>query len=419
VDGLTCSVQNESLTCSNSNLDGSDSPVSSFHDPDYCGVDLDHSFTGIHRQLNFSNPTGTLASSPMDGFVKDSGNRGMAHYDETDIPFYYSLAETFAIDDRYFASVPGPTFPNRTAELTATTFGHITSDEGMPPLPAGYKPITRTIFDLLDASRVTWADYFSDQAYAQVFRPIPTPHIRTLLQFMRDAKRGTLPSVSFVDPGFNPDILINGNMYETDEHPGFDIRAGEYFVSNVVNAVRAGKAWKNTVILIAYDEHGGFYDHVSPPAANQSGQPSPDGIAPGQCADNSNPPASRQPGGGANCNLSASEMANLCSGFTPTGAFPANCPNYDQLGVRVPFIAVSPFSKPQYVSHTVGDHGSILAFIEKRFLTSRKTHAIAHMTARDQNASTLEDLFDFDHSPSLKAVVTQAPAPVKGEHGCP
>src|SRR5207248_8120036 len=107
-------------------------------------------------------------------------------------------------------------------------------------------------------------------------------------------------------------------------------RAGQYFVSTVVNAVRTGKAWKSSVIFIAYDEHGGFYDHVSPPAANQAGQSSPDGIAPGQCADNSDPPASQQLGAGANCSLSASEMSNLCPGFTSTGAFPANCPNYDQ-----------------------------------------------------------------------------------------
>jgi phospholipase C len=88
-----------------------------------------------------------------------------------------------------------------------------------------------------------------------------------------------------------------------------------------------------------------------------------------------------------------------------------DCASFDQLGIRVPFIAVSPFSKPHYVSHTTGDHTSIAAFIEKRFLSS------SHLTLRDANASTLEDMFDFDNSPSLNAAVSQAPAPASTD--CP
>ena len=95
-------------------------------------------------------------------------------------------------------------------------------------------------------------------------------------------------------------------------------------------------------------------------------------------------------------------------GFTANGPFPAGCADFNQLGMRVPLIAVSPFSKPHYVSHTTGDHTSLLALIEKRFFGDD-----AHLTARDANASTLEDLFDFDHSPSLDAAVSPelAPAP--------
>jgi phospholipase C len=77
----------------------------------------------------------------------------------------------------------------------------------------------------------------------------------------------------------------------------------------------------------------------------------------------------------------------------PTGPYPPACPNFDQLGFRVPFMAVSPFSKPRYVSHVVADHTSMLAFIERRF-------GLAPLTLRDENASTLEDLFDFDSAPS-------------------
>ncbi len=89
----------------------------------------------------------------------------------------------------------------------------------------------------------------------------------------------------------------------------------------------------------------------------------------------------------------------------PTGPFPKQCASFDQMGVRVPLIAVSPFAKPSYVSHIERDHTAILALIEARFLAG------AHLTARDQNSASLEDMFDFDHSPSLNTPVGTAAPP--------
>src|SRR5205807_717937 len=83
----------------------------------------------------------------------------------------------------------------------------------------------------------------------------------------------------------------------------------------------------------------------------------------------------------------------------PAGPFPDRCASFHQLGFRVPLIAVSPFSKQHYVSHATGDHTSFLALIEERFLTASGTPR-PHLTRRDERAHTLEDLFDFDHSPS-------------------
>jgi len=178
--------------------------------------------------------------------------------------------------------------------------------------------------------------------------------------------------------------------------------------------LRNSPSWNDSILIITYDEHGGFYDHVRPPAAPQGGATTPDGIAPGQCADLSNPPASTLPGGGARCTTSQTNSApRLCPSFTPTGPFPADCAGFDQLGFRVPFMVVSPFAKPHYVSHTVADHTSILALIEKRFLNG------AHLTARDGNASTLEDLFDFDNSPSAAAAIPTAPLPEANDPSCP
>jgi len=277
--------------------------------------------------------------------------------------------------------------------------------------------------DLLDQHNVSWINYFHDLPTTFIFRPSAFPfvtaHSRPISTFLADAAAGTLPQVSFVDPNFG---VLFGLALENDEHPPSDIRKGERFVSNVVNAVRNGPNWKDSIILIVYDEHGGFYDHVAPARAPQGGARNPDGINPGQCADLSNPPASEQPGGGAQCTLSRAEAPAICPNFTSAGPYPFHCPNFNQLGFRVPFIAVSPFSKPHYVSHTLGDHTSMLALIEKRFMADdpsddRSSHP--SLTARDANANPLEDLFDFSMAPSLNAPVPTAPASTPTDPGCP
>jgi phospholipase C len=197
-----------------------------------------------------------------------------------------------------------------------------------------------------------------------------------------------------------------------------------------VNAARNSAFWQDTIIILTYDEHGGFYDHVVPPRASQGHAPNPDGINPGQCADLSNPPTSLQPGQGAECStnlLSATDTtvkdaADLCPQFAldPAGPFPAACANFDQYGLRVPFVAISPFSKPHYVSHTTGDHTSILALIETVFMTPTKAGdddedevAPPHLTRRDQHASPLTDMFDFNRSPSLNTAVGTALPPAQ------
>jgi phospholipase C len=108
---------------------------------------------------------------------------------------------------------------------------------------------------------------------------------------------------------------------------------------------------------------------------------------------------------------SVKDAEQLCPALAldPTGPYPVHCASFNQLGIRVPFIAVSPFSKPNYVSHTIGDHTSLLAMIEKRFLTVNGV--TLHLTKRDQYANPLEDMFDFKHAPSLNTPVTQALPP--------
>lgn len=436
VDGLSCIKDHSgNLTCFNSNIDDDGHTVLAFHDSRRCvAPDLDHEWAGSHHEANFEFPNDTLHNTLSDGFVRqndateqhDNGvenateDQTMNFYNQDEIPFYYDLAQKFALDDRYFCPALGPTFPNRSFFMAATAFGHLTTSEVFPP-KGGYKPITGTIFDLLDKNSVTWADYFQDAPQGGSFRPFPgDPHFLPLTVFLAQAAGapgvGELPSVSFVDPNFG----LFGIKFENDEHPPTDIQRGQAYVSQLINAVRNGPFWKDSIIFITYDEHGGFYDHVAPPRATQGGQRTPDGVFPGLCADASNSPASEQPGGGAECTLSLGIEEAFCAQFAanPSGPFPDQCAAFDQLGFRVPFLAVSPFSKPHYVSHTVGSHTSLLALIEKRFLTintdgdgDKDDNARQHLTLRDQFSNTLEDLFDFDRSPSLNTLVLPPAAP--------
>jgi phospholipase C len=459
VDGLTCKVSaGGTFQCSNSNIDDDGSVVFSFHDSRRCAIpDIDHGWFSVHSSADFADPNDTFRHFKGDGFVRatdltdqpDTGpetptdDQTMSFYTQDELPYYYSLAQDFAISDRQFAPVMGPTFPNRAYLSAATSFGHVTTNDTLPP-PGGYRPVNGTIYDLMEKNNVSWADYFQDVPQGGSFRNFTLtsadPHFLPLKLFLAQAAGApnlpALPQVSFVDPNFG---FLAGRAAQNDEHPPIDIQRGQVFLSQVINAVRNGPYWKNTIIFLTYDEHGGFYDHVKPPLARQGfGFPrTPDGIFPGQCADGSNPPASLQPGGGAQCSTNQISPAgssvftaeNLCPQLAanPTGPFPRECAAFEQNGFRVPLLAVSAFSKPHYVSHEVGDHTSLLALIEKRFMTSGNNpdsdhghggdqHGIdltrPHLTNRDLFANTLEDMFDFDNSPSLQTQVGTAQPPV-------
>ena len=429
VDGLNCRVDSTgSLVCTNSNPDDEGGAVTAFHDESRCVLpsNLENSWVLSHQEANFSDPIATLFDSPNDGFVRvnetvDQPANGfetaaqdpaMGFYTQDDLPFYYDLAKKFAIDDRYFAAVMGATLPNRLYLMAATSFGHISGGDQLPVPPDVWKPISGTIFDLLDSRGISWTDYSEGGPQARVFR-LPSSsanasHFRSVQEFLAIAAgspaAAQLSQVSLIDA---PD----------QEHPPNDIQRGQAAVSRIVNSIRNGPYWKDSVIFITYDEHGGFYDHVRPPRAPQGGARTPDDIFPGQCEDLSNPPTRQQPGAGVDCTWSGYEARSLCPALpqSPAAQYPDGCPSFDQLGFRVPLLVVSPFAKPHYVSHTIADHTSLLAFIEERFLgdhTSGGGLRPVHLTLRDQYADTLEDLFDFENSPSLDSSLFEAQPPV-------
>ncbi|MCA1840099.1 MAG: alkaline phosphatase family protein [Actinobacteria bacterium] len=356
------------------NLDPNGNLITPFHQSSYCEVvDLDHSWNGTHNEWN---------NGAMDGFAKanakdvdPTGSRAMGYYDQTDLPFYYSLYDTFAMSDTYFSSVLDQTFPNRFYLLAGTSFGHVANDFPVPP--GNTDPVhdyaQTTVFNRLDDNNVSWKVYFEEVPFSFLFgynRTHAAGHVFPISQYFADAASGNLPQVSFIDPVFIATVNV-----ENDEHPPANVQMGQLATSKVINALFESPNWSDSALFLTYDEHGGYYDHLPPPSAIK-----PDSIAP---------------------RIKATDYQA----------------EFDNLGIRVPFTVVSPYSKSHYVSSAlpqasaiydhpdkVYSHTSILRTIEERF-------GLGTLTARDAASNDLADLFDFSAS-TFATPPTLAPAVV-------
>jgi phospholipase C len=297
-----------------------------------------------HPSQTWQDSHTQLADGKLDGFViSGSGPVAMGYWEKADLPFYYSLASVFPIADRYFCSVLGQTFPNRRYLMAATSLGMI--NDGVPN-PLDY-PAGGTIFDRLHDAGITWKDYFSVSTLSTQLALFPellvkyAGNLTSVDEFFDHAQAGALPEFCLVEPNYG---------YDSEENPQ-NIAVGELFAARVINAVMQGPGWENTLLILTYDEHGGYYDHVVPPAAI-----APDDIPP----DTSGP---------------------VYTGF-------------HQYGFRVPAAVVSPWSRPNYVSHEVFDHTSICALVEAKW-------NLPAMTRRDANANNMLDMLDLSQ-PAFK-----------------
>ena len=316
-----------------------------------------HDFEDINEQL-FADRTPRGASAPgNNGFVlnysrqvgsngRPLGDRGrevMQCLDPTLVPILTTLARNFTVCDHWFASVPGPTWPNRFFVHAGTSKGYLET----PEVPGQFKsefwtsPYDMpTIFENLAGRGLTWTVYFDDYAQAFALKRLhpDVEHFKRYEQFARDVEHGTLPTYAFIEPrSFSaPGYPAN------DQHPPHDLREGEKLIAEVYDTLRADdKIWRQSLMIVLYDEHGGFYDHVPPPKV----------VA---------PDASRA----------------KPSGF-----------RFDRLGVRVPAILVSPWVAGGHVDHTIYDHTSVPATIKTMFGLPR------FLTARDAAANTVERNF--------------------------
>lgn len=321
----------------NSNPDAAGNPVAVHHltTPWQPWHGLDQHWNASHLQWN---------NGANDGFVRTTRSAApMGYWTEAELPFYYGLARTFPIGDRYFASCLAQTFPNRRFLQAGTARGLVATKL---PNPLEPNPPAGTVWDQLDRAHVSWSNYFVELPEIGLYPRVWLDHLghaRPIEGFYDDCRTGQLPAVSLVTPDF----------FVVSEGETQDVQVGEAFTGSIVSAVLHSPAWARTLLIVVYDEGGGYYDHVPPPAAVP-----PDDVAP----DIHVPPD--QPGG------------------------------YDRLGFRVPCIVVAPFAKADHVSHLIYDHTSILKTIERKWNLPTLTH-------RDAAANDLLDFIDLVGPPAF------------------
>lgn len=295
-----------------------------YHLTDYqgCGhADPDHSYAGGRVQYDNAKCDGFLETAPAgDTFP-------IGYYTQPDLAFLGQAAPGWTTFDRYFAAIMAETFPNRIYQHAAQT-DRLDNSTTISTLP--------TIWDRLADHSISGRYYYSDipllALWGRKYLSISSP----IAQFFADCAAGSLPRVSFVEPRF----LGESQGLSNDDHPFADIRNGEAFLNSVYAAVTASPAWPSTVLIINFDEWGGFFEHVPPTVAPI-------------------PPADRLAG------------------------------NQDgRRGFRVPCLVISPWSRRGYVAAGVYDHTSVLKMIEWRW-------NLRPLTIRDASAKNLASALDF------------------------
>ena len=261
------------------------------------------------------------------GFVRDYGHEYpnsppaeraevMKYHDLDTLPALHKLARFFMVCDRWFASVPGPTWPNRLFAMSGTSLGRVKMPSGIMNLDLHWYD-QATVFDRLNERNQSWKVYFGDVPLSLLlvhqWEPQNAARHCPMTAFFADAAGppDQFPSFAWIEPSYL-------DPHANDDHPPHDVFEGEALLASVYNALRANEAlWQSTLLVVLHDEHGGLYDHVEPPAA----------IAPDHHQEE----------------------------FT-----------FDRLGVRVPVVLVSPWVGSGVCS-TPFDHTSLLRFVQDKW----------------------------------------------------
>jgi len=365
-------------------------PVTSFHLISQCIENPSPSWNEGHIDWNYNDPTGQSAAT-LNGFVyaaahdarnnappfsDTDGLRAMGYYDGTDLNYYYWMASNFGTSDRFFNPTMSRTHPNREYMVAATSGGYI-YPEGTNAQDSAQLTQT-TIFQELENAGISWKiyvdptnsgcagppyqasclillSYISNFTFANTIVSKYPQNIAPVSQYFTDLQNGTLPQVAQFEPATGAGF---------DEHPTVDdlslsnIQLGAQYVESLMNGLMKSPYWKDSAFVFSFDEGGGFYDHVSPQPAV-----SPDGIKP----------------------------VDLLPGDICTSTTGPTC-DFVYTGYRVPMMVVSPYSKKNYVDHTVADSTAILKLIETRF-------NLPALTKRDAAQPDMTAFFDFTSPP--------------------
>ena len=330
IDGVTAALSNPDT---NGNL-VKPQPLAEFQAQ--LQPDPDHHFPAVDLQI-FGGGTGPNRAANMQGFVKSYFNQQkdvqhsqkiMYYFAQSQLPVLTTLALEFAVFNRWFASIPGPTICNRAFAHYGTSFGRV--DMNVLYVNEPFKSIYSRLVNATPKHTAKLYYYDTASSTMEVANLLQNePELfGTYAQFLDDCDKGTLPDYSFIEPNYNDHDGDSGEEVANDQHPDHNVQAGELFIATVYQAIKKNDdLWKSTALLIVYDEHGGIYDHVPPPAC--------------------------QP-----------DQFTASANDTGTGMeF-----KFDRLGVRVPAILVSPWIAKGTVVDRVFDHASIPGTITKFFL---------------------------------------------------
>jgi phospholipase C len=331
--------------------------------------DPDHHFPAVDLQI-FGGDTSANRVANMQGFVKSYFNQQrdvghsqkiMYYFAQNQLPVLTTLALEFAVFNRWFASIPGPTICNRAFAHYGTSFGRV--DMNLIYINEPFKSIYDRMIGATPkhTSKLYYYDTTSSTMEVTNLLEHQPELFGTFPQFLDDCAKGNLPDYSFIEPNFNDHESDSGDEVANDQHPDHNVQAGELFMAQVYNAIKSSPLWPNTALLIVYDEHGGIYDHVVPPACTP-------------------------------------DQFTASPNDTGTGMPFA----FDRLGVRVPAILVSPWVAKGTVVDRVFDHASIPATVTKYFLgdysprSPRETSADVFIEPNSGTVDATRNLLSLD-----------------------
>jgi phospholipase C len=309
----------DGLLASMTNLDRSGQPIAPWtpNQQQLCDIDPPHGWDAAHAQWNNGANDGFVIAHQLD-HQSMTAIEPMQYLTRNELPVSWKLADQYATADRWFCSVMGPTWPNRFYWHTGTSKG--LKSNVIPPEGLNWP----SIYHRLDAKGIEWCYYYSSIPVVSVISGIDvTKNVKPFQSFLADAKAGVLPSVVYIDPAFN----------DNDDHPPVHPINGQELIAAVYTALAASPQWKNCMLVVTYDENGGFFDHVPPPKT-------------------------------------VDDQAAL---------------GFDQMGFRVPTLVAGPYVKESYVSSVTYDHCSALRELEVAF----------DLEPLNQRTAAAKDLSDF------------------------